>query len=107
MLNRLFFYVEAVELLFGCNCSRTNSYVTTVPAMLKTNFRVRKKNCNPDNAIELLTTSLNRRFDSVFHESAEIERKIQIGLVDSSLTRAANSETASVRMMENTSVYQK
>lgn len=75
--------------------------------MLRINFRVKKKNCNPDSAIELLTTSLNSRFDSVFHESAEIDRKIQIGFVDSSLTRAANNDTASVRVTENISVYQK
>lgn len=57
--------------------------------------------------MELLTTSLNSRFDSVFHESAEIDRRIQIGLVDSSLTRAANNETASVRTIEKASVNQK
>lgn len=75
--------------------------------MLKISFRVRKKNCKPESEMELLTTSLNSRFDSVFHESAEIDRRIQIGLIDSSLTRAANNETASVRTIEKTSVNQK
>lgn len=108
LVHIMFVVLEVVvELLLGCNCSNTNSYVIIVPAILKISFRVRKKNCKPDSEIELLTTSLNSRFDSVFHESAEIDRKIQIGRVDSSLTRAANNDTARVRAIEKASEYQK
>lgn len=101
------FYVEEVGFSVICSCIKTNSYVTIVPAMLKINSRVKKKNFNPDNDTELLTISLNSRFDSVFHESAEMERKIQIGFVDSSLIRAANNDTANVRIIRKTSEYQK
>lgn len=75
--------------------------------MFKINFRVKKKNRNPDRATQLLIISLSSRFDSDFHESPEIERKIHIGFVDSSWIRAAQNATMNVRMMRKIIEYQK
>lgn len=70
--------------------------------MFKINFRVMKKNSLPDNATLLQTTSSKKRFASGFHWWDGTERKIFIGFLDSSLTWAANSETAKVRMITKT-----
>lgn len=70
-----------------------------VPATLKINVRVRKKNLRPDKAMQLLATSSRNRFVSVFHKLDGTECKIMIGFFDSSCTLDANIETQKVRMI--------
>lgn len=75
---------------------------TIVPATLKINFRVRKKNFNPDKATVLFTTSSRKRFVSLLHNVDGTECNIWVGIFDSSLTRDANNETTNVRMITKT-----
>lgn len=78
-----------------------------VPAILKINFRVRKKNSIPDKVTVLKRTSSKSRLASVLNELDGTARRILIGFFDSSWIRAANSETANVRKIKKIKENQK
>lgn len=79
----------------------------TVPATLKINFRVRKKNFMPDKATRLERMSPKNRFVSAFHKCDGTSRRTSIGFCDSSLIAAARSDTANVRKMRKVNENQK
>lgn len=103
--HKLQWSLQIQKSIYLKSSSMTIRAKNALPAMFKINFRVMKKNSLPDNATLLLTTSSKNRFASGFHWQDGTERNIFNGFLDSSLTWAANNETANVRMI--TKIHEK